>query len=68
MTNPVIKVYKEGKNELVYAIRINGNTFTPPVYEKGTYRIQIGDEGNFKIYKGLEPQKEKDINNLVVKF
>ena len=68
MENPVIKVYIEGKNELVYAIRINGNTFTPPVYEKGTYRIEIGDAENFKIYKGLIHQKEKDTKNLKIEF
>ncbi|MEA1897858.1 MAG: alkaline phosphatase D family protein, partial [Bacteroidota bacterium] len=68
MENPVIKVYIEGKNELVYAIRINGNTFTPPVYEKGSYRIEIGDKGNFKIHKGIKPQKDKDLTNLEVKF
>ena len=68
MEDPVIKIYNEEKDELVYAIRINGNTFTPPVYEEGTYRIEIGDKGNFKIYKGLKPQKDRDIKNLKVEF
>ena len=68
MTDPVIKVFNEEKDVFVYAIRVNGNTFTPPVYEKGTYRIEIGDEGNYKIYNGLEPQKEKNIKTLKVEF
>ena len=68
MKDPVIKLYKEDTNNLVYALRIKGNTFDPRVFEAGAYRLVIGDEGNFKTYKGLTPEKEKGKKSLHVKF
>ncbi len=54
--------------ELVYAVRIKGNTFDPPVYENGTYRILVGDDerGGYKEFKGLKPSKQKGGKKLDV--
>jgi alkaline phosphatase D len=41
--NPVVKVRHQASGELVYALRIPGNRFTPWVFEPGTYQIEIGD-------------------------
>ena len=41
--NPVVKVTHEASGELVYALRIQGNRFKPWVFEKGSYRVEIGD-------------------------
>ena len=41
--NPVVRVTHEATGELVYALRIRGNRFKPWVFEKGTYRIEIGE-------------------------
>ncbi|MEM7392566.1 MAG: thrombospondin type 3 repeat-containing protein [Verrucomicrobiota bacterium] len=45
--SPVLKVFDETTGELVYALRIRGNLFRPPVYDMGTtYRVEIsyGDD------------------------
>ena len=68
ITNPVIKVYHEEDDELIYAIRIKGNSFTPPVYEKGSYRIEVGNNSDFKVIKRLLPNTEKDIEKLKIEF
>jgi hypothetical protein len=41
--NPVVKVIDERSDALVYALRIQGKRFRPWVFEKGTYRIEIGE-------------------------
>lgn len=68
LTNPVVKIYNEADEELVYAIRITGDTFLPPVYKKGSYRLEIGDEGNFKIFEHLEANLEKKEAIMDIKF
>jgi len=69
LTQPVVKVYKEGKkNELVYALRITGNSFSPRVFAAGRYTLLVGDNGTFKKYEGLAPTKEKDTKTLTINF
>ncbi|MFK7911901.1 MAG: hypothetical protein AB8F34_15070 [Akkermansiaceae bacterium] len=52
--NPVIQVIAESTGEILYTIRIQGNTFTPRVYAKGTYTVNIGrQKPNQKSLKGL---------------
>jgi hypothetical protein len=51
--NAVIRVFDESNNSLVYAMRIRGNLFRPPVYDRSkTYRIEIayGDAPVSEIY------------------
>jgi hypothetical protein len=40
-TNPVVKVIDEANGEWVYALRINGDTFQPKVFKKGTYTVEV---------------------------
>lgn len=68
MENPVIKVYKEKSDDLVYAIRINGNSFHPPVFETGAYRIEIGEKDKIKTYEGLKAEGKSKSNILNVAF
>ena len=68
MINPVVKVYSEKDNELVYAIRIQGKLFSPPVYKPGSYRIEVGDSSNYKIFKGQQPELVKDSKKLRLNF
>ena len=68
MEDPVIKVFKD--DELVYALRIKGSEFIPPVFEPGLYRIEVGDPDkvNFKVFKDLESEKEAGGNFMEVEF
>jgi alkaline phosphatase D len=43
MRHPVVKVYSEQDDQLVYALRMTGDRFEPFVFEDGSYRIEIGD-------------------------
>ena len=43
LNKPVIKVYNQRNDELVYAIRAKDNSFRPWVFQEGTYTIKIGD-------------------------
>ncbi len=64
--DPVVKVFNEKTGELVYAVRIKGNTFDPPVFEDGIYRIEVGDDerGGYRKYDGLRPEKKKGAKRL----
>lgn len=43
LANPVIQVIKQSNDELVYALRVNGQSYKPPVYEQTAYKVRIGD-------------------------
>jgi hypothetical protein len=67
ITDPVVKVY-DGNGTLVYALRIKGDTFSPRVFEEGSYTLLVGDNGSFKKYEDLKPEKKKDSKTLEVTF
>ncbi|NOR74557.1 MAG: twin-arginine translocation pathway signal protein [Draconibacterium sp.] len=43
MVNPVIEVTNEKNSEIIYSIRIKGNSWQPKVFEKGSYTVKVGD-------------------------
>jgi len=43
LQDPVIQIINEKTNEIVYTLRILGNTFRPKVFQKGSYTIKVGD-------------------------
>jgi hypothetical protein len=65
MEEPVIQIFDERDDELVYALRINGQSFRPKVFRQGTYTVKIGEPGRkLKVIKGvpaLEPDQEKEL-------
>lgn len=48
--NPVVKVIDEATDEWIYALRINGDSFQPKVFKKGTYTVEVDG----KSFPGLE--------------
>jgi len=40
---PVVKVYDEATNDLLYAYRAQQSEVEPFVFEEGTYTVKIGD-------------------------
>ena len=56
LNNPVVLIYNEANEELVYGIRINGTSFKPKVFEKGKYTLRIGDQDsdNMQEFKSVE--------------
>ena len=51
MVNPVIKIIRETTGEIIYSLRIKGNTFQPRVFETGYYTIEIGEPDQNKWQK-----------------
>lgn len=44
LSNPVVQIYNESNGELEYSLRINGNRFTPKVFDpEATYRLRVGE-------------------------
>jgi len=53
--NPVVQVINQSDNQIVYTLRIKGDTFRPKVFEDGTYSI--------KVWQG-DTEKSKTINDI----
>jgi len=49
MDNPVVQVISESNNEVIYTLRIKGQSFKPKVFKPGSYKIKIGEPGTDKI-------------------
>jgi hypothetical protein len=52
-TDPVVQVIDQRDGQILYSLRIKGNTFTPWVFEPGLYTIQIGAGKNRKTLKNI---------------
>jgi len=70
MQNPVVRVYSESDDRLVYALRISGSIFEPRVFKSGSYRIEVGDpdSGKQKIFTGIKSNKKPGMSTLDVRF
>jgi hypothetical protein len=64
--NPVIKVIHEESGEILYTLRIKGQSYRPKVFQEGTFTVIIHDEENQLILTGLEGQPEDTWNTLQV--
>ncbi len=64
--NQVIQVINEQSDEVVYTLRIEGNTFIPGVFEEGTYSIIVGEGDNKKVLKGLQSIAKKSKKKIKV--
>jgi len=65
--NPVIQIVDEVNDEVVYTLRILGNTFRPKVFHQGSYTIKVGEGTSQKILKGkmtvdMSEESQKQIN------
>ena len=59
--DPVVRVYDEANGELVYALRIRGNTFQPPVFSESPHTVEVGEPGagHFEKKTGIVPRKDR---------
>ena len=44
ISNPVVQVVSEATGDILYTLRVQGNSFTPRVYAKGSYAVNIGSQ------------------------
>ncbi len=71
MNNPVVQVINHtDNNEVVYTLRINGDTFTPAVYKPGSYTVKVGQLGTarMKVFRNLNVTKTKGAKTIKVMF
>ncbi len=70
MTDPVVQVMYERTGEVVYTLRINGNTFRPHVFKDGPYTLKVGEpSGTMQTFHGLDAQEDGDeARTLRVRF
>ena len=68
--NPVIRIYRERTEELVYALRINSNSFQPSVFAYGNYTIEVGepDTGTWQRFEGVNATSFAERPPLEAKF
>ncbi|MFP6887856.1 MAG: hypothetical protein VB997_09850, partial [Opitutales bacterium] len=59
--NQVVQVLNDKTGEVVYTLRVRGNSFRPKVFAKGEYTINIGEGDNRKTLKRIRalPSSEK---------
>lgn len=69
-TDPVIQVIDEGAGEVVYTLRIQGETYRPKVFKPGTYTIRIRqpDEGKRKELTGVKSMPAEESKTIEVSF
>jgi hypothetical protein len=53
----IVRVRKELSGELVYARRVTTGTYRPKVFEMASYRVEVGEPGNWKTFKNQKIQK-----------
>jgi alkaline phosphatase D len=70
ITDPVIQVVNEKKSEIIYTLRIKGNSYQPKVFEYGEYTIRIGELGTDKekVLKSVFADSIKKVDEIVVEF
>jgi len=70
MTNPVVQVTDESNGEIVYTIRINGTSYRPKVFKKGTYTVKVGQQAGDKIrtLSGISSFGPDETKTLRVRF
>ena len=60
--NQVLQVVEEKTGEVVYTLRIKGNSFRPKVFANGNYTIRVGEGKNQKVLNGIKaPSEQKEI-------
>jgi len=64
----VIQVLNERNNEVIYTVRIKGNSFKPKVFEGGKYTVKLGEGEKRKTLSGLEASDADDRPAIKVKL
>ncbi|MEM8485675.1 MAG: alkaline phosphatase D family protein [Bacteroidota bacterium] len=55
LANPVVQVVEEATGEIVYTLRIQGDSFRPKVFAQGRYTVHVGnqDAGEMQTFSGV---------------
>jgi len=66
ITDPVVQVIDEANEEVVYTLRIQGNSFRPKVFKQGTYAVVVGepDTGQMERFDHI-PSKDVESSEVL---
>ena len=70
LADPVVQVVDEADGQVVYTLRIRGNSFRPKVFREGTYTVRVGepDTDTWKTVEKVRAAKEAEGAPLDVTF
>ena len=70
LSDPVIRVISESTGEMVYNLRISGNSYQPGVFYYGPYTIEAGDPDRdiWKKISGIQAWTTKERQKIVLAF
>jgi hypothetical protein len=66
--NPVFQVIHEDTGEIIYTLRIKGNTYRPKVFQNGSYTLIIRTEEEQAVFRGLESTPESNQQTIQVEI
>ncbi len=64
----VIQVIAEETGEIVYTLRINGNTYEPRVFNEGLHTIRVGEGDSIRTFTGISPLKPGESAEIFVEL
>lgn len=68
-TDPVVQVIDEKNDEVLYTLRIQGDSFQPPVFLPGTYTVKVGrDVPEATALEGVEAKEESTAGNQTLEL
>lgn len=53
--DPVVQIIEEASGEIIYTLRIEGTSYRPKVFSKGTYTVKVTDGEASRIVQGVTP-------------
>ncbi len=67
LTTPVVQVWEQQTGRLVYALRLTGPEFSPPVFSEGEYVVRVGepDEDRWREVRNLRPMPSPQVSGTV---
>ena len=70
LQNPVLQVIRQQTDEIVYTLRINGQSFQPKVFASGLYTIRVGepDTDTWREIRDIQAALSKEIEPLDMSF
>ncbi len=66
--DPVVQIVDEDANEVVYTLRIKGDTYRPKVFAQHPHTIRVGEGDNVKEIKNVKPLPEGDGTSLTIQL
>jgi hypothetical protein len=66
--DPVVQVVEEASGEIVYTLRINGDSYRPRVFAEGSYTLRVGEGETAQVFEGVEPLRPGESATIEVVF